>query len=39
MDLYPKANIQKIHKNSLNRYNFIANCPFLKMVDSVWYVY
>lgn len=29
MDLYPEANIQKIHKNSLNLYNFIA-----KPVDS-----
>lgn len=29
MDLYPEANIQKIYKNSLNRYNFIA-----KLVDS-----
>lgn len=24
MDLYPEANIQKIYKNSLNLYNFIA---------------
>lgn len=24
MDLYPEANIQKIHKNSINLYNFIA---------------
>ena len=24
MDLYPEANIQKIYKNSLNHYNFIA---------------